>query len=194
MVSENWKKLLANGLSKVESNLVSSSTTSETSVLKKIPFKPHEDPALNEIIKKAVEFTAEPLSVAEYNSSKEVGFDSDGNHANDDAYESADEGDILDRLEMGKQIQSCNLENYMLAAGGDTLPSNIMAWFTYLNQKSNCVGKMNQVGKYIALDCEMVGVGSHGRRSALARVSIVNFHGHVILDQYIRPNEKIVNF
>ena len=33
------------------------------------------------------------------------------------------------------------------------------------------------VGRYLALDCEMVGVGPEGREDALARVSLVNFDG-----------------
>lgn len=50
------------------------------------------------------------------------------------------------------------------------------------------------VGKYLAIDCEMVGVGPEGSISALARVSLVNFHGQVVLDRYVRPVEKIVDY
>lgn len=50
------------------------------------------------------------------------------------------------------------------------------------------------VGKYLAIDCEMVGVGPEGTISALARVSLVNFHGQVVLDRYVRPVEKIVDY
>lgn len=49
-------------------------------------------------------------------------------------------------------------------------------------------------GRYVALDCEFVGVGPRGSRSALARVLIVNFNGHVILDEYVSPNERIIDF
>ncbi|PWW76521.1 hypothetical protein C7212DRAFT_363642 [Tuber magnatum] len=52
-----------------------------------------------------------------------------------------------------------------------------------------------EAGKYISLDCEMVGVGGPANeRSALARVSIVNYHGHVILDTFVRPKEKVTNW
>ncbi|KAG9290537.1 hypothetical protein G9A89_020907 [Geosiphon pyriformis] len=54
--------------------------------------------------------------------------------------------------------------------------------------------RQNRIGKYIAMDCEMVGVGPDGIESALARVSIVNFHGTVILDKYVRPLERITDF
>ncbi|CAG8432711.1 5693_t:CDS:2 [Diversispora eburnea] len=44
------------------------------------------------------------------------------------------------------------------------------------------------------LDCEMVGTGPKGKKSALARVSIVNYHGVVILDKYVRPLEYVTDF
>ena len=40
----------------------------------------------------------------------------------------------------------------------------------------------------------MVGVGINGSESALARVSIVNFHGAAILDEFVRPKERIVDY
>ncbi|RPD72486.1 ribonuclease H-like protein [Lentinus tigrinus ALCF2SS1-7] len=51
-----------------------------------------------------------------------------------------------------------------------------------------------QPGKYLALDCEMVGVGIEGSESALARVSLVNFHGHTVLDVIVRPKERVVDY
>ncbi|VDO05476.1 unnamed protein product [Rodentolepis nana] len=45
----------------------------------------------------------------------------------------------------------------------------------------------------IALDCEMVGVGNN-KRSALARVSIVDYTGRVIYDVISRPDEPITDF
>ncbi|TPX30806.1 hypothetical protein SmJEL517_g05716 [Synchytrium microbalum] len=51
-----------------------------------------------------------------------------------------------------------------------------------------------KVGKYIAMDCEMVGIGPAGLVSALARVSIINFHGHVVLDTFVKPIEQVTDF
>jgi RNA exonuclease 4 len=47
----------------------------------------------------------------------------------------------------------------------------------------------HKVGKYIALDCEMVGVGAAPEYadSLLARVSVVNFHGEQLYDSYVQP-------
>lgn len=47
---------------------------------------------------------------------------------------------------------------------------------------------------YIGLDCEMVGVGDNGERSALARVTMVDYDGRVIFDQHVRPSERITDF
>lgn len=48
-------------------------------------------------------------------------------------------------------------------------------------------------GKYIAMDCEFVGVGVDNR-SALARVSIVNFYGVIILDEFVKPSERVTDW
>lgn len=51
--------------------------------------------------------------------------------------------------------------------------------------------KSSKIGKYLALDCEMVGTNAPpvGPRetSTLARISITNYHGHVIYDSYVSP-------
>lgn len=47
-------------------------------------------------------------------------------------------------------------------------------------------------GKYVALDCEMVGIGPEPNRdSALARVSLVNYHGHQVYDSYVQMPPKV---
>ncbi len=51
-----------------------------------------------------------------------------------------------------------------------------------------------ELGKYLALDCEMVGVGPGGHESALARVSVVDFHGRQVYDSYVRPQEKVTDW
>ncbi|WQF80493.1 Putative ribonuclease H-like superfamily, exonuclease, RNase T/DNA polymerase III [Colletotrichum destructivum] len=50
------------------------------------------------------------------------------------------------------------------------------------------------VGKYVAIDCEMVGVGQGGHESVLARVSIVDFHGRQVYDSYVRPQERVTDW
>ncbi|KAL4885313.1 hypothetical protein BJY04DRAFT_205479 [Aspergillus karnatakaensis] len=51
------------------------------------------------------------------------------------------------------------------------------------------------IGKYIAMDCEMVGVGPNpDNDSALARISIVNFNGEQVYDSYVRPKEMVTDW
>jgi len=46
----------------------------------------------------------------------------------------------------------------------------------------------------VALDCEMVGVGPSGGRNALARCSIVDSEGAVLMDRFVRPNEEVTDY
>ena len=54
--------------------------------------------------------------------------------------------------------------------------------------------KDRQPGPYIALDCEMVGVGPMGRESTLARVSVVNYFGAVLMDEFVRQKERVTDW
>jgi RNA exonuclease 4 len=52
-----------------------------------------------------------------------------------------------------------------------------------------------EIGKYIAMDCEMVGIGPDpDNDSALARVSIVNYNGDQVYDSYVRPKEMVTDW
>lgn len=52
-----------------------------------------------------------------------------------------------------------------------------------------------EAGKFIAIDCEMVGVGpTPDTDSALARVSIVNYHGHQLYDSFVHPKEPVTDY
>ena len=59
---------------------------------------------------------------------------------------------------------------------------------------SKLAGEKAEIGKYVAIDCEMIGVGPEGRESVLARVSLVNYHGAVIYDQFVKPKEKVTDY
>ena len=48
--------------------------------------------------------------------------------------------------------------------------------------------------QYIAIDCEMVGIGIDGKKSALARCSIVNWDGDILLDTFVRVPERVTDF
>ncbi|KAM3609255.1 uncharacterized protein V6R79_012014 [Siganus canaliculatus] len=46
----------------------------------------------------------------------------------------------------------------------------------------------------VALDCEMVGTGPGGRCSELARCSILDYHGNVLYDEYVKPCQTVTDF
>ncbi|KAI9836613.1 MAG: hypothetical protein M1819_001247 [Sarea resinae] len=65
------------------------------------------------------------------------------------------------------------------------------------------LNKSIQPGKYIALDCEMVGVGGNpsaptlstsSDRSVLARVSIVDYTGAQLYDSFVLPKERVTDW
>lgn len=84
-----------------------------------------------------------------------------------------------------KDLQRSRVEGLAATKGSNLAPIDL---FPKLK------GDEVTVGKYVAIDCEMVGVGPEGLTSALARVSLVNFHGQVIFDKYVKPVERIVNY
>ncbi|XP_075996802.1 apoptosis-enhancing nuclease [Genypterus blacodes] len=46
----------------------------------------------------------------------------------------------------------------------------------------------------VALDCEMVGTGPGGRRSELARCSVLDYHGNVLFDKYVLPSQPVTDY
>ncbi len=47
---------------------------------------------------------------------------------------------------------------------------------------------------YVALDCEMVGVGRKGMISRLGEVAIVDWNGKLIYHSYVKPQEEVVDY
>lgn len=47
---------------------------------------------------------------------------------------------------------------------------------------------------YVALDCEMVGIGADGKQSALARVSITGWNDEIILDTFVQVPDRVTDF
>eukprot|EP00762_Andalucia_godoyi_P001792 ANDGO_07185.mRNA.1 RNA exonuclease 4 len=48
--------------------------------------------------------------------------------------------------------------------------------------------------QHIAMDCEMVGTGSDGSHSELARVTLVNFQNQIVLDTLVKPRSFVTDF
>ncbi|KAL7536160.1 hypothetical protein ACHAXR_008110, partial [Thalassiosira sp. AJA248-18] len=52
----------------------------------------------------------------------------------------------------------------------------------------------SETSRYIAIDCEMVGIGPDGKKSALARASAVDWDGNILLDTFVRVPERVTDF
>ncbi|KAG7355615.1 exonuclease [Nitzschia inconspicua] len=60
------------------------------------------------------------------------------------------------------------------------------------NDASNI--SLEEQARYVALDCEMVGVGYGGRRSSVARVTLVSWDGTILLDEMVRQEEEVTDY
>lgn len=56
------------------------------------------------------------------------------------------------------------------------------------------IKKKAQRNRILAMDCEMVGVGHNGDDDMLARVSIVNRVGEVLLDKHVKPRREVTDY
>lgn len=52
----------------------------------------------------------------------------------------------------------------------------------------------NNIGWYVAMDCEMVGTGDKGTQSALARISLVGWDGNVLLDVHVKVPVPVTDY
>lgn len=52
---------------------------------------------------------------------------------------------------------------------------------------------LHERAKYVALDCEMVGIGD-GHKSAVARVCLLDWDGGVLLDTFVRVTEPVADY
>lgn len=52
----------------------------------------------------------------------------------------------------------------------------------------------NRLTKFLAMDCEMVGVGYDGNDHMLARVSMVNKFGDCIYDKFVKAREEVKDY
>jgi len=48
--------------------------------------------------------------------------------------------------------------------------------------------------RYLALDCEMVGVGRGGKGSSVARVTLVDWDGRIVWDEFVRQEQEVTDY
>ena len=53
---------------------------------------------------------------------------------------------------------------------------------------------LEEQANYVAMDCEMVGVGADGLKSALARVTMVDWNGDTVLDMHVKPADPVTDY
>eukprot|EP00526_Cylindrotheca_closterium_P015306 CAMPEP_0113640844 /NCGR_PEP_ID=MMETSP0017_2-20120614/21437_1 /TAXON_ID=2856 /ORGANISM="Cylindrotheca closterium" /LENGTH=258 /DNA_ID=CAMNT_0000552147 /DNA_START=139 /DNA_END=912 /DNA_ORIENTATION=+ /assembly_acc=CAM_ASM_000147 len=65
-------------------------------------------------------------------------------------------------------------------------------------QRSRKRGKGQQTlpeeSKFLALDCEMVGIGENGHTSSIARVTVVDWDGNALFDEYIQQDQPVTDY
>jgi RNA exonuclease 4 len=61
-------------------------------------------------------------------------------------------------------------------------------------EDANSLMLLTDPSNAVAIDCEMVGVGPGGTLSVLARVSIVGWHGHILLETFVKVQERVTDF
>eukprot|EP00536_Pseudo-nitzschia_multiseries_P000382 jgi/Psemu1/62602/estExt_Genemark1.C_50061 len=53
---------------------------------------------------------------------------------------------------------------------------------------------LEEQSRYLAMDCEMVGVGKGGKRSSVARVTIVDWDGRIVYDEFVRQDQEVTDY
>jgi RNA exonuclease 4 len=61
------------------------------------------------------------------------------------------------------------------------------------HQQPRNVPKMDE-NLFVAIDCEMVGVGQNGKQSSLARVTLIAWNGDIIMDEYVQQQEEVTDY
>ncbi|KAJ8706635.1 hypothetical protein PYW07_012713 [Mythimna separata] len=90
-----------------------------------------------------------------------------------------------------------NMKTLNLASNADIIVNNVdLKTNSESNNVNGVVKKNNQnrITKFLAMDCEMVGVGYDGSDNMLARVSIVNKFGDCIYDKFVKAREEVKDY
>lgn len=93
-----------------------------------------------------------------------------------------------------------NMKTLNLASNAktqDTIVNNVELKTNSETKKEKSVVKnnnKNRITKFLAMDCEMVGVGYDGNDHMLARVSIVNKFGDCIYDKFVKAREEVKDY
>ena len=62
------------------------------------------------------------------------------------------------------------------------------------NKKNEPALSLEEQSRYLALDCEMVGVGFRGKQSSVARVTMVNWDGRIVYDELVKQEQEVTDY
>jgi len=85
-------------------------------------------------------------------------------------------------------------------ASTESAPSDVPAWESAAARACTPVRTARdpsppcQDDAFVAIDCEMVGVGPRKNRSILARVAVLGEDGRVIIDEYVAATERVTDY
>lgn len=98
----------------------------------------------------------------------------------------------LRSLSTATELQNAKTTNNNMTQGSSGIHQQL------LSLQPSSAGAMKRTGNHVALDCEFVGSKQpNGTEiSLLARVSIVNYFGTVLMDDFVKPepNQRITDF
>ncbi|KAF9075448.1 ribonuclease H-like domain-containing protein [Rhodocollybia butyracea] len=101
---------------------------------------------------------------------------------------------VVEKSPIASSSNSHHLKPKDELKNGESLPSLRSMVLGELDSSLASSEDLKQPGKYIAIDCEMVGIGIDGSESSLARVTLVNYYGAVQLDEFVRQRERVVDY
>jgi RNA exonuclease 4 len=61
-------------------------------------------------------------------------------------------------------------------------------------QQQEATLSLEEQAQYVALDCEMVGVGVNGKKSIVAKVTLVGWNGETLFDEFIKPDREVTDY
>lgn len=62
------------------------------------------------------------------------------------------------------------------------------------NDNIEDVVSLEEQSRYLAMDCEMVGIGRGGKRSSVARVTLVDWDGRIVYDEFVRQEQEVTDY
>jgi len=175
--SKNWEVIQKDTVHTV--TITSTVTRIEAGKLRKDARRAARKEGRDESLIKFVDENGNPLAVIKSESAKETKADTEQEEEEKEpptkkrrkkTFPNINE--LLAEAEAAKQIQ---LEKDKRDAYETSVPEEVKA-------------------SYVALDCEMVGVGADGKQSALARVSITAWNDEIILDTFVQVPDRVTDF